>query len=147
MNRRSGLTLWKTGKYGFRNAWKEMKFLRDQQILMILHQCVIVFAVIGSFGFPETYQCFTVHTIDGQTYNAWSATGWSSIHLTEKNFTGNTSDIPPRRYKSHTYLKSFLSILPMSHPGLIIPVRRHREEEKQRCKYYSSADHHQQKNQ
>ena len=103
--------------------------------------------LLGRLDFLKLSQCFTVDNIDGQTYNAWSATGWSSIHLTEKNFIGNTSDIPPRRYKSRTYLKSFLSILPMSHPGLIIPVRRHREEEKQRCKYYSSADHHQQKNQ
>ena len=33
---------------------KEMKFHRDQQILMMLHQYVKAFIVLGSLGFDET---------------------------------------------------------------------------------------------
>ena len=62
----------------------------DQQILMMLHQCVVASVVLRSLGFAETSQCFMVDITEGQPSNAQSVTGWSSIHLVEQNFIGNT---------------------------------------------------------
>ena len=69
-----------------------MGFCMDQQILMMLHQCVVASVVLRSLGFAETSQCFMVDITEGQTSNAQSVTGWSSIHLVEQNFIGNTLD-------------------------------------------------------
>ena len=81
-----------------------MKFRRDQQILMMLHQCVVDFAVRGSFDSLRLNRCFTVDTAEGQTSNGRHATGLRSIYLVEQNLIGNALDLPSQAGDSSNIL-------------------------------------------
>ena len=55
---------------------------------------------LGCLDLLGLSQCLPVHTKEGQTSNARSATGWSSIHLVEQNFIGDTSNVPSHIHRN-----------------------------------------------